>query len=204
MFAITVIAVAVGTITAQTGSKLSDALEPIEGDATVVATVQGLEVTRGDVRRAGVFWMMTDGSMTSDSAVEKSIVAVIDEFITEAEINRRGLTPTSEGVEGYMSRHRDVCLGENGAECRAAVERLGFDPNSDGYWANIALPEYGKALGEIKLFRAVIVERDMADASQEDLVALQNALPGELRKKATIVWHDEDLEETYQQALAGE
>ena len=170
----------------------------------MVATVQGKDVTRGDIRRWAEFWMMTDGSMTMDAAVEKSIVAVIDEFITEAEINRRELTPTRDEVEEYMSLHRGNCMGENGAECRAHVERLGFDPYSDAYWENIGLPEYGKALGEIKLFGTVVAERGMKDASNDELIALRKALGGELRENAVIVWHDKDLERTYQSALQSE
>ena len=193
-----------GDIGRQDGSTLKDALEPREGDTTVVATVQGKDVTRGDIRRWAEFWMMTDGSMTRDAAVEKSIVAVIDEFITAAEINRRVITPSREEVEEYMSLHRGNCMGDNGAECRAHIERLGFDPYSDEYWENIGLPEYGKALGEIKLFGTVVAERGMEDASQEDLGTLRGALGGELRENAVIVWYDKDLERTYQSALQSE
>ena len=191
-----------GDIRLQDRPTLKEALEPIDGDTMVVASVQGKDVTRGDIRRWAEFWMvMTDGSMTRDAAVEKSIVAVIDEFITEAEIDRRGITPTREESEEYMSIHRGNCMGENGAECRAHVQRLGFDPYSDAYWENIGLPQYGKTLGEIKLFGTVVAERGMEDASNDELIALRKALGGELRENAAIVWHDEDLERTYQSAL---
>ena len=100
-----------------------------------------------------------------------------------------------------MRRHREPCLGEHGAGCREGVARLGFDPNSDEYWENIALPEYGKALGEIKLFHAVIKEKGLEGASNDEPAALRNALPGERRENAVIVWHDDDLERAYQSAL---
>ena len=193
-----------GDIRRQDRPTLKDALEPKDGDTTVVATVEGKDVTRGDIRRWAEFWMMTDGSMTRDTAVEKSIVAVIDEFITEAEINRRQLTPTREEGEDYMRQHREACLGEHGAECREALARLGFDPNGDEYWENIAFPEYGKALGEIKLFHAVIKEKGLEYASNDELIALGEALRGEWRENAVVVWHDEDLERTYQSALQSE
>ncbi len=190
-----------GNIVRQDGSTLKDALEPIDGDTMVVATVQGRDVTRGDIRRWAEFWMMTDGSMTRDAAVEKSIVAVIDQFIEQAEVERRQLTPTREEAGDYMRQHREACLGEHGAECREAIALLGFDPNSDAYWENIALPEYGKALGEIRLFQAVIKERGLESAGNVEILALRNALPGERREHAVVVWHDEDLERTYQSAL---
>jgi hypothetical protein len=205
VLAVAAIGVAIAeTIVAQSGGKLADDLQPKEGDAEAMATVQDQDVTRGDVRRMVEFQRMTDGSMTKDAAVGKSIVIVIDGFITEAEVNRRELTPTSEEARDYMNRQRDFCLGEGGVECRAHIERLGFDPNSDEYWEDIGRLEYGKAVGEIKLFRAIVVERGMEDASNEDHIALRNALSGELRSKAKIVWHDEDLEKAYQRALASE
>ncbi len=54
--------------------------------------------------------------------------------------SRRLYAPTTRNLQG-----------EHGAECREAVTHLGFDPNSAEYWENIALPEYGKTVGEIKL-----------------------------------------------------
>ena len=190
-----------GDIGRQDGSTLKDALEPKDGDTMVVATVQGKDVTRGDIRRWAEFWMMTDGSMTRDAAVEKSIVAVIYQFIEQAEVERRQLSPTREEAGEYMSLHRGNCMGENGGECRAHVQRLGFDPYSDAYWENVGLPEYGKALGEIKLFHAVIKEKGLEDASNDELIALGEALRGEWRENAVIVWHDEYLERAYQSAL---
>ena len=196
--------VAGGDMGQQDRPTLKDALAPKDGDTTVVATVQGKDVTRGDIRRAAEFWMMTDGSMTRDAAVEKSIVAVIDDFIEQAEVERRQLTPTREEAEEYMSIHRGNCMGEHGAECREAIALLGFDPYSDAYWENIGLPQYGKALGEITLFQAVISERGLESASNDELIALQQALPGEWRENAVVVWHDEDLKRTYQSALRSE
>lgn len=95
-------------------------------------------------------------------------------------------------------------MGEHVAECREAIALLGFDPYSDAYWENVGLPEYGKALGEIKLFQAVIRERGLESASNDELIALRNALPGERRENAVVVWHDEDLERAYQNALQSE
>ena len=179
----------------------SDAFQPNDGDSGVVATVEGKDVTSGDVRRWAAFWMEMDSSLTSDDATHKTIVHVIDSFIEQAEVERRQLTPTREEAADYMRRHREPCLGEHGAGCREGVARLGFDPNSDEYWENIALPEYGKALGEIKLFHAVIKEKGLEGASNDEPAALRNALPGERRENAVIVWHDDDLERVYQSAL---
>ena len=187
-----------------TDQPLRDALEPIDGDTTVVATVQGKDVTRGDIRRWAEFQLMIDSSMTRDEATHKTIAVVIDGFIRQAEVERRQLSPTREEAEDYMRQHREACLGEHGAECREGVALLGFDANSDEYWENIALPQYGKALGEIRLFHAVIKEKGLESASNDEILAMRNALPGERRENAVIVWHDEDLERAYQSALQSE
>ena len=139
-----------GDIRRQYRPTLKDALEPIDGDTTVVATVQGKDVTRGDIRRWAEFQLMIDSSMTRDEATHKTIAVVIDGFIRQAEVERRQLSPIREEAEDYMRQHREACLGEHGAECREGVALLGFDANSDEYWEKIALPQYGKALGEIR------------------------------------------------------
>ena len=193
-----------GDIRRQYRPTLKDALEPIDGDTTVVATVQGKDVTRGDIRRWAEFQLMIDSSMTRDEATHKTIAVVIDGFIRQAEVERRQLSPIREEAEDYMRQHREACLGEHGAECREGVALLGFDANSDEYWENIALPQYGKALGEIRLFHAVIKERGLESASNDEILAMRNALPGERRENAVIVWHDEDLERAYQSALQSE
>jgi hypothetical protein len=177
-------------------------LAPKDGDAEVVATVQGLDVKRGDIRRGADFWITMDPSTTKDAAINKSIVVVIDGFVAEAEVKRRELTPTPEEIEEYMRPHRETCLAS--AECVAFIEGLGFDPDDDEYWEDIGSPEYGRSLGEIKLFRAVIEENGLADADNDTLVALRSTMISELRGEATIVWHDEDLEQAYNRALASE
>lgn len=204
MAAIVVIVVGVGTIMAQRGSTLKDALAPKEGDATVVATVNGLDVTEGDVRRSVEFWMMIDQSLTREAAVDASIVTVIDDFITEAEVERRGITSTTEEVRTYMTQFKDACQGVDGAECRAQLESFGFDPSSDAYWEDTALPQYGRALNEIKLFQAFISEQDKSDASNEDLIALRESMVTGLRNSASITWKDDDVKRAYERALSQE
>ena len=43
--------------------------------------------------------------------------------------------------------------------------------------------------------------KNMEDVINEEIIAVENALPGELHPNAAIVWHDEDLGRTYQGAL---
>ena len=204
IIAIVFVVVAVGTIMAQRDSTLKDALAEQEGDATVVATVNGLNVTKGDIRRYAEFWMNVDATLTRDAAVDKSIITVIDDFITESEVVRRGIAPTSEEISTYMAQFKEACQGDDGAECRTALESFGFDPSSDAYWNDSARPQYGKALNEIKLFRAVVVDAQMEDASNDDLIALRETTVKGLRESATITWHDESVRDVYQKAVTGE
>ena len=201
---VAIAAIIAGTIVAQDRASLKDALEAKDGDATVVAIVDGTDVTRGDIRRAAEFKMAIDSSLTSENATSQSIVQVMDRVIAEAEIDRRRITVSDEEADAYMRRNRDLCRGDNGAQCREAIEQLGFDISDDSYWSDIALPEYKRMIAETKLFRAVIEEKSLQNADNDTLVAAQQALPGELRADADIVWHDEYLKETYQQALPSE
>ena len=186
---------------AQNGTTLSDALQPIDGDEEVVATVQGKDDTRGDIRRAAEFWIVTNMAATSEDATNKSIVLVIDRFIAQAEIERRQLTATRKEAEVFMRRNRDICTG--GARC--GMSRSCHAPRNQ--------PQRQRVLGKHRTAR---IRKDggvnqalsghnqgknMEDATNEELIAVENALPGELRQNAAIVWHDEDLGRTYQGAL---
>lgn len=185
-------------------NSLNRVLEPQPGDDDVVAVVQGRAAIRGDVREAAEFWMRADDSTTSDEATRRAIVLVIDRSISQAEVERRKLTPTLAEAEDYMRPHREACLGEHGAECREALQRFGFDAYDESYWEDIALPEYARVLGEIRLFNAVIQEKGLENADEYAIMAARRALPGELRKKAVVLWRDKVLEQAYLDALASE
>ena len=201
---VAIVAIVAGTIVAQGKTSLKDALESKDGDETVVATVDGADVTRGNIRHAVEFKMAIDSSLTSEDARSQIIVQVIDRAIAEAEIDRRQITVADKEAEEYMHRNRDLCRGDNGGQCRDAIEQLGFDISDDSYWSAIALPEYKRMIAETKLFHAIIEEKSLQDADNDTLVAMQQALPGILRTDAVIVWHDDDLKQTYQQALPSE
>ena len=204
LLTLAIAAIIAGTIVAQDKTSLKDALEAKDGDATVVATVDGTDVTRGDIRRAVEFKMAIDSSLTIENARSQIIVQVIDRAIAGAEIDRRRITVSDEEADAYMHRNRDLCLGENGGQCREAIKQLGFDVSDDSYWSDIALPEYKRMIAETKLFQAVIEEKSLQDADNDTLFAAQQALPNKLRANADIVWHDDDLKEVYQQALPSE
>ena len=197
-------AIIAGTIVAQDKTSLKDALEAKDGDSIVVATVDGTDVTSGDIRRAVEFKMAIDSSLTIENARIQIIVQVIDRAIAGAEIDRRQITVSDEEAEVYMQRNRDLCLGENGGQCREAIEQLGFDISDDSYWSEIALPEYKRMIAETKLFQAVVKEKSLQDADNDTLFAAQQAMPGELRANADVVWYDDDLKDVYQQALPSE
>ena len=72
----------------------------------------------------------------------------------------------------------------------------------DEYWVN-ALPEYRENLSNINLFNAVFDEQGIADnASNATLVTARDAYQVNLRDRAEITWHDEELRRLYENAKA--
>ena len=152
-------AIVAGTIMAQNGTTLSDALQPIDGDEEVVATVQGKDDTRGDIRRAAEFWIVTNMAATSEDATNKSIVLVIDRFIAQAEIERRQLTATRKEAEVFMRRNRDICTG--GARCgmSGSCHAPRNQPQRQRVLGKHRTARIRKHVGEIKLSQAIIKEK---------------------------------------------
>ena len=168
------------------------------GESDVIAVVQGKEVTRSDVLELADFHRTKDPSSTENSAVQMVIVAVIDEFIIQAEVERRGLRPTIEETEIFMRPIREICLGPDGGECRSGIQQMGF--TTDGYW-EIMLPEYQKGLGKINLRNAVFDEQGFADADNDRPIVALDTFQADLRSEALITWHDEDWKRLYRRAL---
>ena len=72
----------------------------------------------------------------------------------------------------------------------------------DEYWVN-ALPEYRENLSNINLFNAVFDEQGIADnASNATLVTARDVYQVNLRDRAEITWHDEELRRLYENAKA--
>ncbi len=97
------------------------------GDSDIIAILEGEEVTRGEIRQRADYLQAVDPSFTNEPAVRALIVEVIDRFIIQAEVERRGVVPTEAEAEAYMQPHKDACLGPEGETCREHITKLGHD-----------------------------------------------------------------------------
>ena len=121
----------------------------------MVAVVQGKDLLRGDVRKPTEYRQAKDESLTKNQATKLNIVPLVDGLIILAEVERRKLLPTDKETAEYMQPHREACLGEHGADCRAEITSLGY--SVDEYW-EVAFEDYKTALGDIRLHQAVFEE----------------------------------------------
>lgn len=205
VLALVVLGVAVaGTTPAERGGQFDQVHVQQEDDAEVVATVQGREVTRGEIRKSADYWMAVDSNLTKDTATQKIIVSIIDGHITQAEVVLRGLAPSREETEEFMRPHTEHCMADTpqGEECRQQIKELGFD--LDTYWEKAALPEYQKDMGDVKLHQAIFEEMGLGDADSEAKVAALGNIKTSLRANANIVWNDDELGQQYREVLAQE
>ncbi len=106
-----------GTSPGQKG-QFEHILDRASWDSDVIAIVEGKEVTRGEIRQRADYLQAVDPSFTNESAVRALIVGVIDRFIIQAEVERRGVVPTEAEAEAFMQPRKDACLGPKGEECR--------------------------------------------------------------------------------------
>ena len=172
-----------------------------EGDDRVVAVVNGLDVTYGDVRKSPGYFQAEDTTLTEADAFRSTIVGGIDRFVLLAEINRRGLMPTEEEGLAFMAPHKKACAEQQ--VCQDLIVKWG--ETFDGHWSRVA-PVFREDLGVTRLNAALLSD---AGFGAEDGTNLEraNALAAakdKLRADAKIVWKDEDLKRYYEEALADE
>ena len=114
-----------GTTLAQKG-RLEYIEAQAKGDSEVVAVVQGMDLTKGAVRKPTQLRQAHDKSLSEEEATKLIIVPVVDNLIVAAEVERRKLTPSDVEVGKYMAPHREAFLGPHGADCRTSIEDRGI------------------------------------------------------------------------------
>ena len=197
--ALVVGAAVTGTSLAQKG-QFSHIYAEKDGDSTVVAVVDGKDITRGDVRIPAESHRAMDPSLTEDDSKKKGILVMVTKRAVEAEVERRELVPTEAEAEDFRRTTKDACLGSDGQACRDAIEEMGY--TFDEYWT-VTLPEYQRELGKINLFQAVYADQGLSsDSDDEDLLAARDQFSDKLRSEATITWNDEDLKRLYDEAVS--
>ena len=187
-----------GILFAQSGD-YSQVLDIAPDDSDIVAVVDGLDVTRRDLRLVPDSLMVRDPSLSEADAVARSIVSAIGIFIMQAEVERRGLVPTLAETEEFRKPYKESC---DGAECREYLQRMGFE-DYDEAWAD-ALPGYRQDLGKIRVIQEMLGEKGLLieqGGTHEQALQARSDFGAELRANVNIVWHDKGLEEQYNQAL---
>ena len=98
-----------------------------DGDSTVVAVVEGKDITRGEVRIPAENHRAADPSLTEDESRKRGILVMVTDRVIEAEVERRDLVPTETETEDFRRITRDSCLGPEGQACREDFRRITRD-----------------------------------------------------------------------------
>ena len=201
--AFTTFALVAGAIVACTSFAQKDSHEDIftqaKGDTEVVAVVKGKDLLRGDVRKATEYRQAKVESLTKNQATKLNIVPLVDDLVILAEVERRKLLPDDKETTEYMQHHKDVCLGEHGADCRAEIASLGYSVEE---YFEVAFEDYRTTLGDIRLHQAVFEEQGVTDAGNEARSDAVDAFLASLKANAVIFWHDDELRKLYEEAVA--
>ena len=182
-------------------NQFSDNYTEKEGDDRVVATVNGLDVTYGDVRKSPGYFQAEDASLTEEEAFRRTIVGGIDRFVLLSEINERGLMPTEEEGLAFMAPHKEACAEQQ--VCQDLITKWG--ETFDDHWSRVA-PVFREDLGVTRLNAALLLDagfgpEDGTNLERADALA---AAIDQLRSDSEIEWKDEDLRRYYDEALAAE
>ena len=179
--------------------RLQVILEEQDSDNRELATVEGHPLTAGNLRIAYESYMVVEPELTEEEAIKGTILDQVDSLILEAEIEDRGLETTEEEARALVAQNRQTCeIDEEAKEqCRAWFAQFGF--GYDEYWVQLATEFQGSqtALKAMTAIREEYLAREdtTAEGKLLDWLAIH-----EIRENADITWHDEDVEEMFEEA----
>jgi hypothetical protein len=166
-----------------------------QGDDDVVASVNGIDVFMGTIRKATSFLCSTSPEISEDAAIKQVMTELFKRRALLAEANRLGIDGTEEGYAQYDEIKKSY---NDDQEFRGTVQEqidlLGI--SEDEYWEN-ALEGYIKTSTIVKLWNYHVSEIGMQNASYEEQWQIRNQYSDELLKKADIVWMNAELESIY-------
>ncbi len=202
------IAAIAGVLSAQESDFISDFRDLIKvksGDDTVVATIDGTDFKKRDVRLGSDIVLAVEPGISEDEAVRQSILSKVDDYVIRAEAERRGLMPTIAEAREYMEIHQEMCMGPDGAECREFMESMGFNP--EDYWTSEDVIEAYRndltgirVMGQLHQEWQAKVDEGLIPAEDDDIVTLK--ILDELRGDAEITWKDKRLGNLFEEAQA--
>ena len=165
----------------------------------VVAIVEGQDVTVQDIRDIVYHSAQLFGAWPEQPSMRHRTFAAVDGIIVEAEVKRRGMTPTNREAWEFMKPHRDACLSSPESHCRESIRRLGYEVEE--YWT-LAFPGYKRQLGRMELTSFVAFDWEASgSAIDEDPAIRINDFYNELEGNASIDWRDETFRIMYEVGL---
>ena len=171
-----------------------------EGDEAVVAVIEGKDLTRGDVRRSATRNQAMDSTLSNTDARKEMLYIEVEKRFLEAEVERRKLVLSDEEVQQYMAPNREACERRGGEECLRYIRDLGYE-DADAFWKD-AFDDFQTVLGQNKLIYAELADRGYSGSTDTDeFFKARETYVKELREEADIVWHDDDLEREYREAV---
>lgn len=188
--------VAAGVIAGR--GKLDGVFKEQPNDSDVVATVNGVQVLRRQVRLTMDVTSIGASDLSPDDVAVKAIVSAVGQALQYAEALRRGLEAPIEDAQAYIASLREQCYGPQGQECRDGIKQLGVP--EEEYWEN-ALEGSVRNLSVANLWRQVFAENGLTNAPNDELLAFKASYLASLHESANIQWQDPTLESIYNRAL---
>lgn len=184
--------------------RIKEIIEEHEGDYRVLATVNGLDFTVGNLRMGHEHHSVIEPGLTESEAIKAVILERLDDVLLFSVAESRRLTSSEEEARDRMQMTRDICEADAQAEaeCRDLMTRMGLD--YDAYWRD-GVATFQKSQTVEKAMHALRAEHlgntEAADTQGHDenldWVVLHKA-----RESAEIVWHDKDIQRLFNEAHA--
>ncbi|MDE2844512.1 MAG: hypothetical protein OXN21_14185 [Chloroflexota bacterium] len=190
-------AIVVAVVVLRAGSGSADLILIEEQPAErLVAIVERWEVTIQDIRDTVYHSGQVFSAWPERPSLRQRTFAAIDGIIVQAEVKRRGLTPTNREAWEYFKTHREICLSSPEPECREVIESLGYEV--DEYWT-LAFPGYKRELGRRELTSLVTFDWEESGSAIDDDPAIRiNEFYDELRRNASIEWKNKAFRIMYE------
>lgn len=179
-----------GNSAAWEAAKAAFAQQP--GDAQLVATVDGVAISRRAIRQAAVMVEINQPEVLPAERNKVAFELVARLAVQDAEALRRGLTVSRQEAEEFTAMQRELSKRDtNRASQDALVEQIKASGlTEDEFWRQ-QVDVYAKAIRISKLRQQVMAE--LPDASPEEQERHYETFVDNLLAKATIDYKDPAL-----------
>jgi len=193
-------AIVVAVVVLRAGSRSAElVLLQEQPPGRVLAVVEGRKVTIRDIQDTVYHSGQVFAAWPGPSSLPQRTFAAVDGIIIQAEVKRRGLTPTTREAWEYFKPNREACLASPDPDCREVIESLGYEV--DEYWT-LAFPGYRRELGRNEL--TSLLREGFGSAIDDDPAIRISKFYDDLRSNASIEWKDEAFRLMYEVVLAEE